>query len=101
MLKNKNEIKLWLEKMNIKNYTINDDFSVDVNENVNISKNKLTVIPIQFNHLKGGFNFEHKGNEKLGIKKNQPPNEIKATLLYQSLEKKLLQKKENKKIKKI
>jgi len=45
----------WLEQMGIKNYTINDDGTVDVDDDVNISNKNLTEIPIQFGIVKGNF----------------------------------------------
>lgn len=55
MLKNKKDIESWLKSMEIKNYTINDDLTVDVNEGVNISLRGLTHLPVQFGIVKGHF----------------------------------------------
>jgi hypothetical protein len=61
MLKNKNEIELWLKKYNIKsyNYSINDDLTVNVKDGVNLSGNNLTEIPVQFNKINGNFSCSH------------------------------------------
>jgi len=48
MLKTKEEIQAWLDEMRIKNYTINDDLTVDVDGTVKISNKKLVEIPVQF-----------------------------------------------------
>ena len=56
MLKNKQEIEDWLKEMKIKNFEVNDDLTVDVDGYVNISKKKLTEIPVQFNKINGVFN---------------------------------------------
>ena len=61
-LTTKQEIISWLDKMNITNYTINKDLSVDVDSNVNINNRNLTKIPIKFNKVSGYF-FCH--NNKL------------------------------------
>lgn len=53
---NKDEIKAWLDKYGIGNYTINEDLTVDVDGNVDLFKKKLYKIPIQFNEVKGYFN---------------------------------------------
>ena len=45
----------WLEEMNIKNYKINPDGTVDVNGDVDISQKQLTEIPIQFGKISGNF----------------------------------------------
>ena len=55
MLKDKEEIKNWLDQYEVKNYTINDDFTVDVDGYVNISGNFLTHIPVQFGIIKNNF----------------------------------------------
>ncbi len=46
--------RAWLDKMNIKNYTINKD-GVDVKGNVEISNRNLVEIPIKFNKVGGDF----------------------------------------------
>ena len=43
------------EKYNIKKYTINEDGSIDVNWNVNLSGNGLTELPLTFNRVNGVF----------------------------------------------
>ena len=52
---NKQQIIDWLSKYNIENYVINDDLSVDVNGDVDISCEKLTKIPVKFGSVSGGF----------------------------------------------
>jgi len=42
-------------KFYIQNYTINDDYSIDVMGSVNISNKKLTKIPLKFNKVSGDF----------------------------------------------
>lgn len=54
-LKTKEEIELWLLQMKIENYTINEDLTVDVNKYVDISNQKLTLIPIQFGKVSLDF----------------------------------------------
>ena len=51
----KEEIQNWLDKMSIKNYTINADLTVDVKGNVRISRKGLTIIPVQFGTISGSF----------------------------------------------
>ena len=70
MLKNKQEIEDWLKEMKIKNFEVNDDLTVDVDGYVNISKKKLTEIPVQFNKIKGEFDCG--GNEDLKSLKGCP-----------------------------
>jgi hypothetical protein len=48
-------ISLICEKYNITNYTINDDGSIDVNGNVNLSDKGLTELPLVFNRVTGYF----------------------------------------------
>ena len=55
MLKDKEAIKHWLNSMKIENYTINDDFTVDVDGYVDISQKKLINIPVQFGIVKDHF----------------------------------------------
>jgi hypothetical protein len=47
------EIGDWLNKYGVENYTINDDFTVDVDGDVNLYQ--LTEIPIQFRNISGDF----------------------------------------------
>jgi hypothetical protein len=55
MLKTKEEIQAWLDKMKIENYIINDDLTVDVDGNVSIGERDLIRIPVQFGVIKGWF----------------------------------------------
>ena len=50
-------IEKWLKEYNIKNYTINDDFTIDVNGNVFLSREDFKEFPeyIQFGIIRGGF----------------------------------------------
>ena len=43
------------EKYRIKNYTINDDGSIDVNGNVYLDGQKLTELPLNFNKVMGSL----------------------------------------------
>jgi hypothetical protein len=47
------------EKYNIKNYTINDDGSIDVNGDVDLYALFLEKLPIRFNKVTGNFNCSH------------------------------------------
>ena len=51
----KEEIEAWLDLMGIKNYTINEDLTVDVKGNVQLSRKGLTSIPVQFGTIAGDF----------------------------------------------
>jgi hypothetical protein len=53
------EIKNWLDKMNIKNYTISESGMVNVSDSVDISNKNLTSIPIQFGLIDGSFDCSH------------------------------------------
>ena len=55
----KQNIEGWLKKYNIKYYTINDDFTIDIEGNVNLCKYSEKELPgyIQFNIIKGHFNI--------------------------------------------
>ena len=43
------------EKYGIKNYTINDDGSIDVDSDVYLNGSNLTQIPLKFNKVTGDF----------------------------------------------
>ena len=43
------------KEYNIRNYTINPDVSIDVNDTVNLSDKGLTKLPLKFNKVNGGF----------------------------------------------
>ena len=62
-------ISLICEKYNIKNYTINDDGSIDVVGNVNLYNKGLTELPLVFNKVSGYFDC---GRNKLTSLKGCP-----------------------------
>jgi hypothetical protein len=43
------------ERHRIKNYTINDDLSIDVNGDVNLAYKNLEHLPLKFNYIEGSF----------------------------------------------
>lgn len=49
------ELNAICKKWGIKNYTINDDGTIDVDGNVNISDFHLNVLPLRFGNIKGFF----------------------------------------------
>ena len=51
----KKQIEDWLLSMNIGNYVINDDLSVDVDGGVKISNKQLAKIPVKFRNVSGDF----------------------------------------------
>jgi hypothetical protein len=44
------------EKFGIKKWTLNEDGSIDVDDNVNLYNKKLTKLPIKFRNVNGNFN---------------------------------------------
>ena len=54
-------ISLICEKYGITNYTINEDGSIDVNGNVNLSYKGLTELPLTFNKVTGDFDCSRNG----------------------------------------
>lgn len=62
-LTKKIDIKFWLNKYKVKNYTINEDLSVDVKGNVNLSsgytKLDITRFPLKFRNITGDFSCDH------------------------------------------
>ena len=56
MYKTREEVEIWLVLMNVKNYVINDDLTVDVNSRVDLSFKDLKDVPIKFNKIEGDFN---------------------------------------------
>lgn len=67
----KRKVSKILEELNIENYHINDDLSVDVNGSVNISEENITKIPVQFNFINGDFDC---GYNLLSTLKGVPKN---------------------------
>lgn len=57
------------EKYDIKNYTINDDGSIDVAGDVDLSFKNLTELPLRFNKVTGNF---HCGYNNLTSLKGSP-----------------------------
>ena len=62
-------ISLICEKYNIINYTVNDDGSIDVNGNVNLSYEHLTELPLIFNINDDGSIDDVNGNVYLSVEK--------------------------------
>jgi hypothetical protein len=54
-LESVDSIKSICERYNIKNYTINEDGSVDVDGSVNLSGKRLTKLPLKFRRVTGNF----------------------------------------------
>ena len=55
MYKTREEVENWLKEMGIENYIINEDLTVDVKGDVNISFERLKEIPVQFGIVEGDF----------------------------------------------
>ena len=62
-------ISLICEKYKIENYTINNDGSIDVNGDVDLSRFELTELPLRFNKVTGNF---HCGYNNLTSLKGSP-----------------------------
>jgi hypothetical protein len=54
-LESKQDIDSICKKFNITNYTINDDGTIDVEGNVNLSSRGLTKLPLKFRNVSGDF----------------------------------------------
>ena len=52
---NEEDIHTICEEYRIRNYTINEDGSIDVDGNVDLSCRKLTKLPLKFNKVNGDF----------------------------------------------
>jgi hypothetical protein len=59
MLKTKDEIEAWLDKMQITNYKINDDLSVNVHGDVMLHNRYFNKIPVQFGIINGDFIIDY------------------------------------------
>jgi hypothetical protein len=57
-IEQESEIVEICKRYNIKNYTINDDLSIDVDDNVILSHSNLKDIPLKFNHVTGYFSCD-------------------------------------------
>ena len=62
-------ISLICEKYGITNYTVNNDGSIDVNGDVDLSRFELTELPLRFNKVTGNF---HCGYNNLTSLKGSP-----------------------------
>ena len=62
-------IKSWCDEMGIKNYTINSQCEIDVDDNVSLIYRDLTKIPIKFNRVRGYFSCS---NNKLNTLEGSP-----------------------------
>ena len=52
------EIDRICKEYDIENYKINSDGSIDVNDDVNLSRRELTELPIRFNYVGGNFDCQ-------------------------------------------
>jgi hypothetical protein len=57
----KNRIDQDCKDYHIEKYTINSDGSIDVDENVNIIKRRIELLPLRFNIVNGYFNCSNNG----------------------------------------
>ena len=64
MLKTRLEIINWLDRYNIQYCTINEDLTVDVEGDVNLSKKGLNFIPVQFGRVSGNFDCSDNDSDK-------------------------------------
>ena len=62
------QIKAWLDEMRVKNYIINDDFTIDIKDDVNLSYNNLIKFLdfIKFGKIEGYFTCH--GNHLITLK---------------------------------
>ena len=61
----KDEIIKWCQDNLIENFKINDDLSVDVDDNVILYLVKMKELPVQFGYVKGDFILGENGLETL------------------------------------
>jgi hypothetical protein len=66
---NEEEIHSICKEYGIENYIINEDGTIDVDDDVNLDGKSLTKLPILFNHVSGDFNC---GHNQLTILKGVP-----------------------------
>jgi len=59
------EISKWCDNNRIENYTINDDLSVDVDDNVILYLIYMEQLPVQFGYVKGDFILGENGLKTL------------------------------------
>ena len=52
-------VDAWLKEYGVKNYTINEDLSVDVNSDVDLMDKSLIEIPISFGVVSGNFSCKY------------------------------------------
>lgn len=63
--KTKDEIEKWLVSQRIRNYTINNDLTVDINGHVSLNYKNLKFIPIQFGIVTGDFSCSYNNLKNL------------------------------------
>ena len=68
-MKSFSEIEEICRKYNIRNYTINEDGSIDVDGNVDLSNRNLTELPLTFGRVTSHFNCSY---NKLTTLKGSP-----------------------------
>lgn len=87
LLSDKDKIVLWLNKFNIANYTINDDFTVDVDGDVTLDERDVHQLRVQFGHVSGSLNAQLcKLKTLMGAPKTVGKNLILSANSLESLE---------------
>jgi len=71
------QIEKWLKKYDIENYHINDDLTVNVDNDVYLLYKNLTEIPFQFGKINGHFNCAY--NQLISLE--GCPKEIKGNFI--------------------
>jgi hypothetical protein len=61
----KEDLEINLKKYGVTNYTINDDYTIDVDGDVNLSNRKLNKLPFKFGKVTGNFYCDDNGLESL------------------------------------
>ena len=78
MLTTKDEIEAWLSDYGVIKHTINDDLTVDVRTNVDLSGRHIIFLPVQFRKIEA--NFEIANNDLRSFK--GMPNEILGSCYF-------------------
>jgi hypothetical protein len=61
------DIESICKKYGIKNWTLNEDGSIDVDGDVDLSFKKLTKLPIKFRNVSGNFDCSYKNLTSLSL----------------------------------
>lgn len=78
----KEDIDKWCDRMDLYRYSINDDLTIDTNDDVDLYNLKLSELPYKFNKVLGDFNMGMNNIDTLENCPNYVDDDFNCSLTY-------------------